>query len=222
VARPDSAIYLDVLYPFQDEVLSVTSPLKTDLYLSGGTAISRGYLHHRFSEDLDFFADDAPDFGLQTARLIQALEKDTRWSLTVAQRENRLIRLALQSPRVVMKVEMINDVPARVGTIRTHPILGSLDSPENLLANKITALLDRNEPKDLADIWGLCTKLGLSLVPAIEGAQGKAAGIFPPDLARALCSATQADWDAILWQEGPEAATFIADLIALGETLLGL
>jgi hypothetical protein len=70
---------------------------------------------------------------------------------------------------------MINDVPSRVGAIKDHPILGWLDSAENILANKITALLDREEPKDYADIWGFCQLKGLSLEDAISGAQGKAA-----------------------------------------------
>ena len=222
MANPDPSFYIDVFYPLQDEVLTAVGALETGLYLSGGTALSRGYLHHRFSEDLDLFADDSPQFGLWAARAIKALGEDARWNFTLVQRDDRLFRMALQSSRATLKLEMINDVPARLGSVRKHPQLGNLDSPENLLANKITALLDRNEPKDLADIWGLCTKLALHLAPAIEGAQGKAAGVFPPDLARALCSATEADWAAILWQERPELNSFLYDLHTLGEALLGL
>jgi len=44
-----------------------------------------------------------------------------------------------------------------------HPVLGRLDSAENILANKISALIDRDEPKDLADIWGFCCVRRLSL-----------------------------------------------------------
>ena len=67
---------------------------------------------------------------------------------------------------MVLKIEMINDVPSRVGIIQDHPILGWLDSAENILANKINALLDREESKDLADIWGFCHLKGLSLEDA--------------------------------------------------------
>lgn len=222
MTKTGPSFYLDVLYPLQDEVLAITSSLETGLYLSGGTAISRGYLHHRYSEDLDLFADDAPDFGLWAARLIQALAKDRRWRLEVVQREERLVRMALSASQGVLKVELINDVPCRVGAVSRHPALGLLDCPENLLANKISALLDRDEPKDLADIWGLCTKLHLSLAQAIEGAQGKAAGVFAPDCARALCGATAADCEAILWQDAPPAGAFVRDLHALGEALLAL
>ena len=78
---------------------------------------------------------------------------------------------------------MFRHTPVRSGITS---VLGRLDSPENILANKLTALIDREEPKDLADIWGFCCRLGFSIEDAIEGAQSKAAGIFPADLARVL------------------------------------
>jgi hypothetical protein len=62
--------------------------------------------------------------------------------------------------------------------------------------------------------------LGLSLTDAIEGAQSKAAGIFPVDLARLLCSASKADWEVIRWIEAPEPDRFITDLQKLGENLI--
>jgi hypothetical protein len=49
-----------------------------------------------------------------------------------------------------LKIELINDVPAHVGELKEHPVLGRLDSAENILANKLTAVVDREEPKDLA------------------------------------------------------------------------
>jgi hypothetical protein len=67
-----------------------------------------------------------------------------------------------------------------VGEVRSDPILVRVDSPENILANRLSALLSREAPRDMADIWGLCTRLKLSIQTAIEGAQSKAAGIYPP------------------------------------------
>jgi len=37
----------------------------------------------------------------------------------------------------------------------------------------VTALLDRREPKDLADVWGFCCRRRMSLSSAIAGARGK-------------------------------------------------
>ncbi len=49
-----------ILSNFQKEALSIfkKSPFAKDFYLAGGTALSEYYLHHRKSEDLDFFTQD--------------------------------------------------------------------------------------------------------------------------------------------------------------------
>jgi len=49
------AYYLNKLYPFQDEILNWINSLDVGFYLSGGTALSRCFLKHRYSDDLDFF-----------------------------------------------------------------------------------------------------------------------------------------------------------------------
>lgn len=215
----DRAFYFDVLYPLQDEVLRVLAGIETGLYLTGGTAASRGYLHHRFSDDLDLFANDAPDFSLWADRLIQALD-GRGGSVQVLVREARFVRLNLTQRDVSLKIEMVNDVPSHVGEVRDHPVLGRLDNPENILANKVTALIDREEPKDLADIWGFCGPLGLSLSAALEGAQSKAAGIFPADVARRLCTVDRQDWKLVRWIEPPDPEEFVADLRQIGESLI--
>lgn len=216
----DASFYFETLYPLQERVLASINAPETQFYLSGGTAASRGYLNHRFSDDLDLFVDDDDRFALWTARIIQELSASERWRIQVLLREARFVRLVVWEGELALKVEFINDVPARVGVVQPHPILGRLDSAENILANKVTAALDREEPKDLADIWGFCCKLGLSLPAALGGAQGKAAGVFAPDLARVLCSATQADWEQVRWITPPPAAQYLADLRRLGEGLL--
>ena len=216
----DKAFYFETLYPFQDRVLQVLNEIETDFYLSGGTAASRGYLNHRFSDDLDLFVDDDARFTLWAGRVIYGLAQQSRWRSEVSLQEERFVRLALFEGETALKIELINDVPARVGRIRQHPVLGRLDSPENILANKITALIDREEPKDLADIWGFCCLMNLSLADALVGARGKAAGIFVVDLARILLSATRTDWEQVRWVDAPPAEQFVADLQALGESLI--
>lgn len=212
--------YFDALYPLQDRVLRSLSGLDTGFYLSGGTAASRAYLHHRFSDDLDLFVNDQKDFGLWADRLIQTLEGQSAWNVGVSLREQRFVRLSLTEAGVILKIEMINDVPSHIGTFLDDPVLGRVDSAENILANKVTALVDRNEPKDLADVWGFCCRLGLPLASAIEGAGSKAAGIFPADVARRLCVVTRDDWKLVRWIEPPDPDRYVADLVELGEKLI--
>ncbi len=216
----DSGFYLDQLYPFQDQVLRIINGVETGFYLTGGTALSRGYINHRFSEDLDFFVNDDPNFGLWADRVLQELVQQTIWQVQILQREDRFVRLHLESPDVALKIEFINDVPSRVGKVWEHPVLGRLDTAENILANKVTAVLDRSASRDLADIWGLCYLKTLSLEAAITGAQGKAAGVFPVDLARVLCSVTRSDWEVVRWIHPPDPDQYIAQLYKLGESLI--
>ncbi len=188
----DSSFYFDVLYPLQDRALQVLDRLETGFYLTGGTAASRGYLRHRFSDDLDLFVNDQKDFRLWAERFIAALSEGETWRTDVLQREERFVRLSLVEESIRL----------------------------NILANKITALIDREEPKDPADIWGFCCHLGLSIEAALEGASSKAAGIFPADLARLLCTVTRDDWAVVRWIDKPDPDQFIADLAQIGAHLL--
>ena len=216
----DNSFYTHQLYPLQDQVLKVINATDTQFYLTGGTALSRGYINHRYSDDLDFFVNDQPLFTLWTDRLVHNLASSNQWQTQVLLREERYTRLNLVQAETNLKIELINDVPSRIGTPWQHPVLGRMDTSENILANKVTAVLDRTAPKDLADIWGLCVKLRLSLSDAITGAQGKAAGVFPVDLARVLCSATYSDWELVRWIDPPDPETFIAQLNDLGQSLI--
>ncbi len=216
----NAAFYFETLYPFQDCVIKVFTGVDTGFYLTGGTAASRGYLQHRFSDDLDFFVNDDARFGLWVERVIQAFTQVNDWQCQVLVKEERFARLNLITSEIMLKIEFVNDVPARVGEVQRHAVLGRLDTAENILANKVTASLDRDEPKDLADIWGFCSQKGLSLQDAITNAQGKAAGVFPADLARVLCSASHADWEAIRWINPPSEDIFLSQLNELGEKLL--
>ncbi|MEZ4737141.1 MAG: nucleotidyl transferase AbiEii/AbiGii toxin family protein [Caldilineaceae bacterium] len=212
--------YFERLYPLQDLVLHLLTGLDTGFYLPGGTAVSRAYLNHRFSDDLDLFVNFDKRFTLWSNLVIQTFSANNQWQTLVTKNEEYFARIVLTHNDTTLKIEMVNDVPSHVGEIRQHPILGRIDSPENILANKLTALIGREEPRDLADVWGLCTKLGLSIRDAIEGATSKATGIYPLDLARRLCLATHKDWEQVRWIDPPEPAHYLAALNRLGEQLI--
>lgn len=191
----DPAWFEEVLYPFQDEALAVAARVETGFYLRGGTARGRIHLRHRYSEDLDLFVNDDDRFQTWTDRLLEA------WR--------------------ALKVEFVNDVRGHVGTPVRHAGFGLGDTMENILANKVTALLDREKPKDLADVWRLCGRGGLALRDALVGASSRAVGVFAADVARALLEATADDWRLVRWiPPPPPAEDFQRDLRALGEGLL--
>lgn len=67
-----------ILNPFQQKTVQIikTSVLSKKFYLSGGTALSEFYLHHRISEDLDFFTQEELDLE-QLKRFINLVAKKT-------------------------------------------------------------------------------------------------------------------------------------------------
>jgi hypothetical protein len=211
------------LYRLQDWVLMRLRHVSQGFYLTGGTALSRGYYEHRYSDDLDFFVNDVPDFELWRDRCLDALEQGRTAEglrLEILLREKRFGRAMLHGP-VPLKLEFINDVPFRVGQPWEHPRLGRLDTKENILANKVSALVDRQEPKDLADIFWLCCRDNLDLLTALKHASGKAAGLFPPTVAKALQEALSHGVPTVFWQQKPEAGAFTKGIEGLIERLVG-
>jgi hypothetical protein len=210
-----------VLYPLQDAALAVARDVDTGFYLTGGAALGRVHLHHRYSEDLDLFVNDDERFQVWADRLLEAWRADARWAVAVQRRDPRFVRASLATPDAALKIEFVNDVRGRVGIPTRDERLGLVDTPENILANKVTALLDRQEPKDLADVWGLCRRRGLALRDALVGASSKAVGVFAADVARVLLGATPEDWGLVRWvPPAPSCDEFLRDLAALGEELL--
>ena len=68
-------------------------------------------------------------------------------------------------------------------------------------------------------VWGLYSRLGLPLSQALEDAGSKAAGLFPPDLARRMLTASRTDWELVRWIEAPDPTLFLTELRRIGEEL---
>ena len=172
--------YTNILYPLQDKIIPVFKD--SPFYLTGGTALSRGYYNHRYSDDLDYFVNDRSDFRRITERQIDkigTLFKD----LEIDKRETDFCRLFVAENQ--LKIEIVNDVPSHIGNLLNHAVLGKIDSRENILANKITAFVDRMVPKDVVDIYSLLRD-GLDINQALLDANSKAAGIAPLLVAKFL------------------------------------
>ena len=165
--------YSKIIYPLQDKVIPAFKD--SPFYLTGGTALSRGYYNHRYSDDLDYFVNDHSDFQRIAERQVEKLRRMFD-EIAIAIKGENYYRIFVGSER--LKIEMVNDVPSHIGGIAEHPVLGRIDSKENILANKLTALVDRSLPKDIVDLYFLL-KDCLSLKKALSDAESKAAGISP-------------------------------------------
>ena len=172
--------YNKLIYPIQDKVIPAFQ--NTPFYLTGGTALSRGYFNHRYSDDLDYFVNDHSDFQRIAERQIEKIRKIFD-EINIAAKDKNSYRIFVSKEK--LKIEMINDVPCHIGKLVNHPAIGVLDSKENILANKLTAVIDRSLPKDIVDIYFLL-KDGLSIKQALTDASSKAAGITPLLIAKIL------------------------------------
>ena len=106
--------YLSRLYPLQDRIFVRLASIDTGFYLTGGTAASRGYLHHRFSDDLDFFVNDDDRFGLWARRVVQTLVDSGEWTVAVIQQEQRFVRLTVTERDVILKIVNVHPNPIRL------------------------------------------------------------------------------------------------------------
>ncbi len=165
--------YEDNLYPLQDKVLHIIADCNTPLYLTGGTALSRFHLHHRYSDDLDFFINRDADFT-QYIKLISNRITE-KFLVKIAISDTDFARIHVFENETELKVEFINDVAFHYGEF-TFPNGWKVDNALNILSNKLTAL-SRNAPKDFADILFLSLNFPFNWIEVFEAAKAKDAWI---------------------------------------------
>ena len=136
------------LYKLQDKVLDVVFSAENIFYLTGGTCLSRFYKEKRYSDDLDFFTHHNDLF----ARVIKEIKQllNDNFDITEEVTSKDFIRLKINN---LLQVDFIND---RVMRYEKTIVLENgyiIDSYENILANKLTAVIGRDNPKDIFDIY---------------------------------------------------------------------
>jgi len=138
----------------QKKVLDLFSKshLRDKFYWTGGTALSFFYLHHRQSKDLDFF-NDKPFSYDQIISFAQNLKKQLklkeieekkifdRWEFFLHDKEKlRMEFVFYEHPKIKPRKKWQGIF---------------IDSLEDIAANKVMAFFDRNDPKDLVDLYFL-------------------------------------------------------------------
>lgn len=152
-------------------------------YLSGGAALVGFYFGHRETLDLDLFTlEDEIENGF---RLVNETAKTLNASIEAIQTAPDFRRLLIRRGDEVVIVDLIREYvfqlepeKREIGGIR-------VDSPEEILANKLCALLSRSEIRDLVDAREL-EKAGFDLEKALDAAQRKDTGLTAAQLAWVL------------------------------------
>ena len=175
------AEYYKDLYALQDGVFKILEAY--DFYLTGGTALSRFYLNHRYSDDLDFFSLYKTDF-LDNVKEIITKFKD-KFSLETRVMAADFVQVYIHRDafhekyreqfQAKLKIDFVNEneIP-RFGDLASFKVFSRVDNLRNILSNKITAIT-RIEPKDVADIWFICKNLSFKWDEIIREAEQKEA-----------------------------------------------
>jgi len=212
--------YERTIYPLQDKVLAALDGAGTRFYLTGGTVLSRCYFHHRYSDDLDFFVNDDGRFNQYMIAVYSALKK-AGIALELSIDESRYKRIVAEQ---ILKIEFVNDVPFYLGQPQQIPEFpfAAIDNLQNILANKITALRDRNEIKDLVDIREIALQTHPDWKMIFSAADSKSAGIFPPQIAEKMENIDLASLERINWITKPDPLQFSKDIQHIIADILSL
>lgn len=176
----------DRLTPLQRDLLGAFFSRSPRFFLTGGAALAGFHLRHRQTMDLDLFAGPDVDVHegaealLEGAKAIGATatalreSADFRRYLVARGAEQTLVDLVVdRAPQLAVE-------KVRFGDVR-------VDSLREIAANKVGALLDRVEGRDLYDLQ-MMLGAGLSLDAILRDALQKHAGADPATLAWTLGS----------------------------------
>lgn len=201
------------LSPFQRAVLEAFFRREGGFCLTGGGALVGYHLHHRITRDLDLFTDrdDAFERGGYVLREVAA---ELGATVDVKVESPAFRRVLLSGPEEAVVVDLVRDrvPPLRVekdlfGVVRVDPL-------DEILANKLTALVGRAEERDLVDVYCL-EQAGLRVEDALDGAARKDGACTPANLAWLLSEVEIPD-DAVLPAvvTPAELRAWLTDLVA--------
>lgn len=179
---------LTILQQFAITLLS-RSPLAIKFYWTGGTLLSFKYLHHRKSFDLDFFSEKVFTF-YEVNSWIQELKREGNFNKISYEKIYDRFEFFLEG-KENLRIDFATYNHDKKTLNQRTKVLGVLaDSLEDISANKIIALFDRNEPKDLFDIYFIITKAKIAPDRLLQLAEKKFGVTFSLNLFWSECFKT--------------------------------
>jgi len=157
------------LYSLQDRVLSTLFGVEKEFYLTGGTCLSRFYLEKRYSDDLDLFADNSSRFSFAIKNARVALRKEFKLAPQVESKD--FFRFQIDD---LLQVDFVNEHSPRLKDVIVTENNFLIDNVDNIMSNKLTAVIGRDNPKDIFDIYLICSFHSFSWQEILASAHEKA------------------------------------------------
>ncbi len=169
------------LSALQRDVLEEFFRRERGFFLTGGGALVGYHLHHRLTDDLDLFTLDAGAYE-RSLHVLPAVAEALGGRLEVRQDAPGYRRYALTKGAETLVVDVVRERVAQVCASKPEIEGVFVDPPEEILANKLTALVGRQEERDLVDVYFL-EQRGYSVESALDAALAKDGGCTPATLA---------------------------------------
>jgi len=157
------------LYRLQDKVLDTVFDTEDIFYLTGGTCLSRFYQEKRYSDDLDFFANAEPRFKAGIKNIKQKMVQNFKVYEDTVSKD--FVRWIIDD---LLQVDFINDRVYRHDESIYLENGYIIDNIKNILSNKLNAVIDRDEEKDIFDIYMICKFYNFDWKEILEIAHKKA------------------------------------------------
>jgi len=218
--------YIESLYPLQNGIIQLIRSLNTPFYLTGGTALSRVYFDHRYSDDLDFFTNNQTNFIELVAIVTKAIdnycgEKGIEYVKSKTIISDSFAQMYINKNGTLLKIDFVNDISAHFGEIIQSPEFGLVDSIRNILSNKITAL-SRFEPKDIVDIWIIAKRHDFTWDAIFDEAKEKEIGVDVLIAAEIIQSFPQEKLNFIKWVQQYSPTQIKSDLEIIVQDMLAI
>lgn len=170
-----SAMGKKVTTPEQEKFLdfvSATPQLGEHFYFTGGTALSKFYLRHRFSEDLDFFSEKEFDVKDITPFLFKAKKVLGFQKIDHQQSFNRQLFHLIFLARKILKVEFTYfPFPQLEKPAKKHGLL--VDSLKDIAVNKVFTINQNPRGRDFFDLYWILKKGDWSVFELLRQARIK-------------------------------------------------
>jgi len=124
-----------------------------NFYLTGGTLLAYQYLHHRISVDLDFFSNDLFTDDQYLIFLNEFKSQIKAKKITLTLQQNRRLCLIERGGETV-KIELVYfPFPALEKKVFLPEFSLRVDSLTDIMVNKTLSSYQRQEPKDVFDLY---------------------------------------------------------------------
>jgi hypothetical protein len=173
----------DKLNDLQNDFLKAFFDREARFYLTGGAALVGFHLGHRETRDLDLFTlEDALEAG---AALTAEIAREWGATLEPIQTYPDFRRLLLKRNDEAIIIDLVRERVVQIASEKLTINRIRVDPPEEILANKLCALLSRSEVRDLVDVQALEAS-GLKVEDAITSAALKDTSLTPGQLSWVL------------------------------------